>query len=64
MRRKFDQFMANRDGGKTVGASPEQNAALFEQFLEWQKASAAKPSHPAQTNVRKRTSRAAAADGH
>jgi len=64
VRRKFDQFMANRDGGKTVGASPEQNAALFEQFLEWQKASATKPSRPAQANARKRTSRAAAADGH
>ena len=64
MRRKFDQFMANREGGKTVGASPEQNAALFEQFLEWQKASTAKPAHAAQPNGRKRTSRATAADGH
>jgi TRAP transporter TAXI family solute receptor len=60
MRRKFDQFMANREGGKTVGASPEQNAALFEQFLEWQKNSAAKPAPPAQANGRKRTSRASA----
>jgi len=65
MRRKFDQFMANREGGKTVGASPEQNAALFEQFLEWQKTSAAKQAHPAQANGRKRTSRATAApDAH
>jgi TRAP transporter TAXI family solute receptor len=65
MRRKFDQFMANREGGKTVGASPEQNAALFEQFLEWQKTSVAKQPHPAQVNARKRTSRATAApDAH
>ena len=60
MRRKFDQFMANREGGKTVGASPEQNAALFEQFLEGQKTSAAKQAPPAQANGRKRTSRASA----
>lgn len=60
MRRKFDQFMVNHEGDKTVGASPEQNAALFEQFLEWQKASAAKPSQPPSVNARKRTSRAPA----
>jgi TRAP transporter TAXI family solute receptor len=64
MRHKFDQFMANREGGKTVGASPEQNSALFEQFLEWQKTSAAKQARPTPANGRKRTSRAATADGH
>ena len=59
LRRKFDQFMANREGDKTTGSSPEQNAALFVQFLEWQKASAAKPPRPAQVNAPKRTLRAA-----
>ncbi|HEY7229074.1 MAG TPA: TAXI family TRAP transporter solute-binding subunit [Pseudolabrys sp.] len=69
VRRKFDQFMATREGDKTVGSSPEQNSALFEQFLEWQKtsaaekASAAKPPRPThETNGRKRTSRASNAE--
>src|SRR5215813_5003977 len=57
-RRKFDQFIAARglDPGKSASATPEQNSALFEQFLEWQKASAAKPVQPAKLNERKRTS--------
>jgi hypothetical protein len=29
-----------------VAPTPEQNAALFAQFLEWQKDSSAKPEHP------------------
>ena len=62
MRRKFDQFMANRDGGKTVSSSPEQNAALFAQFLEWQKATS-KPSRPTQANGNGRK-RAATVDSH
>ena len=64
MRRKFDQFMAGRDGGKAAASSPEQNSELFEQFLEWQKATTAKQSRPSPVNGRKRTSRAATADGH
>ena len=57
-RRKFDQFIAARglDPEKSASATPEQNSALFEQFLEWQKASAAKPVQPAKLNERKRTS--------
>jgi TRAP transporter TAXI family solute receptor len=57
-RRKFDQFIAARglDPGKSASATPEQNSALFEQFLEWQRASAAKPGQPAKLNERKRTS--------
>jgi len=57
-RRKFDQFIAARglDPGKSASATPEQNSALFEQFLEWQRASAAKPVQPAKLNERKRTS--------
>jgi hypothetical protein len=57
-RRKFDQFIAERglDPGKSALATPEQNSALFEQFLEWQRASAAaKPGQPAKLNERKRT---------
>jgi len=57
-RRKFDEFLAARgtDPGKAAAATPEQNSALFEQFLEWQKASAAKPVQPGKLNERKRTS--------
>jgi TRAP transporter TAXI family solute receptor len=62
MRRKFDQFMATR--GSQSGASaatPDQNSALFEQFLEWQKTSAAKQAAPQKLNARKRTSSAISA---
>jgi len=58
MRRKFDQFMASR-GTKpgTTGSTPEQNAALFEQFLAWQKTSAAKPAAtPTRVNAKRQTS--------
>jgi TRAP transporter TAXI family solute receptor len=57
-RRSFDQFIASRglDPAKSAAAAPEQNSALFEQFLEWQRASAAKPVQPAKLNERKRTS--------
>jgi TRAP transporter TAXI family solute receptor len=44
-RRQFNRFLATR--GSTSGimakATPDQNAALFQQFLEWQKESADKP---------------------
>ena len=45
-RRQFDQFMATRapKSGATA-ATPEQNAALFEQFLRWQKESAGRPTN-------------------
>jgi TRAP transporter TAXI family solute receptor len=57
-RRKFDQFMTTRglDPSKAASATPEQNSVLFEQFLEWQRASAAKPVQPAKLNEKKRTS--------
>jgi len=45
-RRQFDQFMATR--APKAGAAPttpEQNAALFEQFLRWQKESAGRPTN-------------------
>ena len=48
-RRQFDQFMAARASAQPDTAAPltpEQNAALFAQFLEWQKDSSAKPEHP------------------
>lgn len=55
MRRKFDQFMATRASqtGSTGSAAPEQNEALFEQFLEWQKALAAKQADTARVNGRR-----------
>ena len=55
MRRKFDQFMATRasQAGSSAGATPEQNAVLFEQFLEWQKAAAAKQAETARLNGRR-----------
>jgi len=56
-RRKFDEFMAMRGTDpKSAAAAPDQNSALFEQFLEWQRASAGKPAQPAKLNERKRTS--------
>jgi len=39
-RSKFDLFMAahaSQGGGSSASATPEQNAALFQQFLQWQK---------------------------
>jgi TRAP transporter TAXI family solute receptor len=48
-RRQFDQFMAARASSQPetpVAPTPEQNAALFAQLLEWQKDSSAKPEHP------------------
>lgn len=55
MRRKFDQFLATRasQAGSGPTTTPEQNAALFEQFLEWQKAAAAKPADTARLNGRR-----------
>ena len=54
-RRKFDQFLATRasQGGTTGATTPEQNEALFEQFLEWQKAAAAKQADTARLNGRR-----------
>jgi TRAP transporter TAXI family solute receptor len=55
MRRKFDQFIATRasQAGTTGATTPEQNEALFQQFLEWQKASAAKQADTARLNGRR-----------
>lgn len=63
-RRKFDQFMAARasEPGKSAAVTPEQNAALFEQFLEWQRTSAAKPAPPTRLNARRQTSGTANSD--
>ena len=57
MRRKFDQFMATRvsEPGKSAATAPEQNAELFEQFLKWQKTSAAKPAAPSRINAQRQT---------
>jgi TRAP transporter TAXI family solute receptor len=45
-RQQFDQFMATRapKSGTVASTTPEQNAALFEQFLRWQKEAAGKPT--------------------
>jgi hypothetical protein len=57
-RRKFDEFMAKRGStDKSAAAAPDQNSALFAQFLEWQKASAAKQAAAPPLNAKKRTSR-------
>ena len=57
MLRKFDQFMATRvsEPGKSAATAPEQNAELFEQFLKWQKTSAAKPAAPSRINAQRQT---------
>jgi TRAP transporter TAXI family solute receptor len=59
-RSKFDLFMAahaSQAGGPSA-ATPEQNAALYEQFLQWQKESTVKPARRLRANARKhRTSR-------
>jgi len=56
MRRKFDQFMATRaPSGSNAATTPEQNAALFEQFLEWQK-NGGKDAAPARVSGRRQTS--------
>jgi TRAP transporter TAXI family solute receptor len=64
MRRKFDQFMATRgvEPGSSAAQTPDQNSALFEQFLEWQRASAAKQAAAPKINARKRTSGTAISD--
>jgi TRAP transporter TAXI family solute receptor len=57
VRRKFDQFMATRaSSGSGPATTPEQNAALFEQFLEWQKSAAGKDAAPARPTGRRQTS--------
>ncbi len=45
-RQQFDQFMATRapKSGAAAATTPEQNQALFEQFLRWQKESAGRPT--------------------
>ena len=55
VRRKFDQFLATRASqtGTTGATTPEQNEALFQQFLEWQKAAAAKQAETARLNGRR-----------
>jgi TRAP transporter TAXI family solute receptor len=60
-RRQFDRFMAMR--GFTAGTAPtaalEQNAALYKEFLEWQKESDAKaPPRRSRAARKHRTSRA------
>ena len=44
-RRQFNRFLATRASaaGAMAKATPDQNAALFQQFLEWQKESVEKP---------------------
>ncbi len=44
-RRQFNKFLATRTSaaGAMAKATPDQNAALFQQFLEWQKDSVEKP---------------------
>ena len=44
-RREFNRFLATRTpaAAAMAKATPDQNAALFQQFLEWQKESAEKP---------------------
>jgi TRAP transporter TAXI family solute receptor len=42
-RQKFMQFLATRPSASAAAATPEQNAALFQQFLVWLKEPAAKP---------------------
>jgi TRAP transporter TAXI family solute receptor len=44
-RREFNRFLATRGtaAGAMAKATPDQNAALFQQFLEWQKESADNP---------------------
>ena len=57
MRRKFDQFMATRaSSGSGAATTPEQNAALFEQFLQWQKNGGAKDAAPSRITGRRQTS--------
>jgi TRAP transporter TAXI family solute receptor len=56
-RSKFDLFMATRasqGGGLSAAATPEQNAALFQQFLQWQQETA---NAHASAPVRKRGER-------
>ena len=44
-RREFNRFLATRTpaAAAMAKATPDQNAALFQQFLEWQKESAERP---------------------
>jgi hypothetical protein len=54
-RRKFDLFLAAQ-GSQTRGlpaATPEQNEALFQQFLQWQQETSAARA-PASASARKR----------
>jgi len=64
-RSKFDLFMAahaSQGGGSSASATPEQNAALFQQFLQWQQetsnaraaAAATLAAAPAPAHARKR----------
>jgi hypothetical protein len=57
MRRKFDQFMATRaSSGAGAATTPEQNAVLFEQFIEWQKNGGNKDAAPSRVSGRRQTS--------
>jgi TRAP transporter TAXI family solute receptor len=58
-RRQFDLFMATRasESGAAATATPEQNAMLFQQFIQWQKESAAKPVHRENTRARRHRAR-------
>ncbi len=56
-RRKFDLFLATRASqtGQPAVANPEQNALLFQQFLQWQKQmSAPRAAAPARKRVERR----------
>ena len=69
-RRQFDLFMAARasQSAEPAAATPEQNAVLFRQFMQWQKESAAAKEAPApparrvHASARKHKARHAKAD--
>jgi TRAP transporter TAXI family solute receptor len=46
IRSKFDQFLAARGSARSGANSPEQNEALFQQFLRWQASQNAPPPRP------------------
>ena len=58
-RRQFDLFMATRASqfGAPAAAAPEQNAVLFEQFMQWQKQSTATPVRRVHASARKHKAR-------
>jgi TRAP transporter TAXI family solute receptor len=63
-RRQFDMFIATHgsESGAFAKATPEQNAVLFQQFMEWRKESTAKPERRQHTSARKHKARHAESD--